>query len=188
MRTNFSVPHTATQPVIPDVTMPTIIGTTRSSGMPSLIRPPSFTNTAPAVTGIAIRKLMRAAASRSNRRKRPAVIVMPEREVPGLRASAWAAPITTASRSAHAVDAPVAHLAGRRPTCSMPNTISEMPMIVGLPRCSSICSWNTAPTRAAGIVASSSSHATLPSVVTPSRRWKTARQPSRMYTARSLRK
>ncbi len=42
---------------------------------------------------------MRAAASRSKPANRPAVIVIPDRDVPGLRASAWAAPMTTASRA-----------------------------------------------------------------------------------------
>ena len=65
--------------------------------MPSAARPPILNTTAPAVTGIIIRKLRRAAASRSKPRKRLAVIVMPERDVPGLRASAWAAPTTRAS-------------------------------------------------------------------------------------------
>ena len=94
------MPHTASHPAIPDVTMPTIIGTTSPSGMPSPARPAILNTTAPAVTGIIIKKLRRAAASRSKPRKRPAVIVMPDRDVPGLRASAWAAPTSRASRRA----------------------------------------------------------------------------------------
>ncbi len=54
---------------------------------------------APPVTGIIIRKLSRAAASRSKPRRRAAVIVIPERDVPGFSASACAAPTITASRT-----------------------------------------------------------------------------------------
>ena len=89
----------ASQPEIPDVTMPTIIGASRPSGMPS---PTSFVilNTiAPPVTGIIIKKLSRTAASRSKPRRRAAVIVIPERDVPGLSASACAAPTMTESRT-----------------------------------------------------------------------------------------
>ena len=52
---------------------------------------------APAVTGVAIRKLKRAADSRSRPAKRPAEIEMPERLMPGIRAIAWATPIPKAS-------------------------------------------------------------------------------------------
>ena len=44
------------------------------------------------------KKLKRAAACRVNPSIKPAVIVMPERDVPGTRANAWAKPIHTASR------------------------------------------------------------------------------------------
>ena len=49
---------------------------------------------APAMTGTDMRKLNRAAASRSRPRNRPVAIVMPERLMPGNRARAWATPMT----------------------------------------------------------------------------------------------
>ena len=99
VRTSFNVPQTAIQPAIPDVTIPTSIGTASPSGMPSLARPAPFSSTAPVVTGIIMRKLMRAAASRSNPMKRPAVIVIPDLDVPGFSASACAAPTISESRT-----------------------------------------------------------------------------------------
>ena len=65
--------------------------------MPSTAKPPILNTMAPSVTGIIIKKLIRAAASRSKPRKRAAVIVMPDRDVPGFSASAWAAPTSSAS-------------------------------------------------------------------------------------------
>ena len=53
---------------------------------------------APAVTGMLIRKAKRTAPSRSSPARRPAVIVMPERDTPGCSATAWPTPISTASR------------------------------------------------------------------------------------------
>ena len=50
-------------------------------------------------TTVLLYKLIRAAASRSKRRKRPAVIVMPERDVPGFSASAWDRASAAASSS-----------------------------------------------------------------------------------------
>ena len=52
---------------------------------------------AAAVTGTANRNEKRAAASRDKPRNSPAVIVTPERDVPGTSASACAQPITTTS-------------------------------------------------------------------------------------------
>ena len=49
------------------------------------------------MAGVDSRKEKRAAAARSKFLKRPAVSVMPLRDVPGTMASAWAAPITIAS-------------------------------------------------------------------------------------------
>ena len=46
--------------------------------------------------GVAIRKLKRAAASRSSPANRPAEIEMPERLTPGISASAWATPMPRA--------------------------------------------------------------------------------------------
>ena len=78
--------------------MPTIIGTSSPSGIPSLTRPPTSNTTAPTMIGIDIRKLIRTAASRLKPMNRAAVIVIPDREVPGFSASAWAAPTMIASR------------------------------------------------------------------------------------------
>ena len=51
-------------------------------------------------------------------------------------------------------------------------------MIVGVPRCSSIESWNTAPTAAAGMVDSTSSQAIRPSVSSGPSRCTIARAPA----------
>ena len=51
---------------------------------------------------------MRAAASRSNRTNRPAVIVIPDRDVPGLRASAWAAPMSDGVAGLQVLDLAIA--------------------------------------------------------------------------------
>ena len=82
----------------------------------------------------------------------------------------------------------------RLPACwsahhsSTPNTISDTAMIQGLPRRVSIQSSSTAPTSAAGMVASTSSQATLPSVVVGFSRRTTSRSPSRTYVTMSRRK
>ena len=70
------------------VMIPAIIGPISPSGIPSTANEPILNTTAPAITGMLIRKLNRAAESRSNPVHRAAVIVMPDRDVPGLRASA----------------------------------------------------------------------------------------------------
>ena len=51
---------------------------------------------APRVIGVASRKLKRAADSRVRPSARPALIVAPERLMPGSRASAWLRPIASA--------------------------------------------------------------------------------------------
>ena len=112
---------------------------------------PTLNTTAPAVTGMAIRNEIRAAESRLKLRKRPAVMVMPEREVPGLSASTWPAP--TISGVLHGV------LARCRawPACGRPIQSSEAEhdqrhgderdACRAARRC---CSSNSAPTAAAG--------------------------------------
>src|SRR5690606_27443471 len=57
----------------------------------------SFTAEASTIIGIASRKENRDAVSRVMPRNRPAVMVTPERDVPGTRARAWAMPTRTAS-------------------------------------------------------------------------------------------
>ena len=52
--------------------------------------------TAPAVIGVAIRKLKRAADARSRPARRPAEIEIPERLMPGTRARTWATPMPVA--------------------------------------------------------------------------------------------
>ena len=106
------------------------------------------------MTGMLIRKLSRAAESRSKPVQRAAVIVIPDRDVPGLRASACAAPTLSESATPRSSS-------GRSPFCwsahhnNKPNTINDTPMIHGSPSDSSIQSSNMAPTSAAGTVASS---------------------------------
>jgi hypothetical protein len=54
---------------------------------------------APRMIGRLIRNEKRAAASRSSPIRRPAVMVPPDRETPGAKASAWPAPIAIACRA-----------------------------------------------------------------------------------------
>src|SRR5580692_3795709 len=72
-------------------------GRSRLPALCNLMSAGSLETTAPAISGADRRNEKRVAASRVKRRKRPAVIVMPERDTPGQRASAWAVPIVTAS-------------------------------------------------------------------------------------------
>ncbi len=58
------------------------------------------------MTGMPIRNANRAALSRVRPRNRPAAMVTPDRLVPGNRASAWAAPMVTASPSVQPVQVP----------------------------------------------------------------------------------
>ena len=51
---------------------------------------------APRITGIAIRKENAAASSAFRPNHRAVTTVVPEREIPGIRANAWAKPITSA--------------------------------------------------------------------------------------------
>ncbi len=53
--------------------------------------------TAPSVIGVAMRKLNRAAASRVSPAKRPALMMIPERLMPGTSAIAWAHPMPNAA-------------------------------------------------------------------------------------------
>ena len=85
-------------------TNPTARGPTSEPASPPVSSSRPFQMPAPAMIGTAIRNEKRAAASRVRPRYRPAEIVMPEREMPGKRASACAAPMTTASRTPSAVE------------------------------------------------------------------------------------
>ena len=73
------------------------------------VTPPSasafgtFSTAAAAMIGIDIRKLNVAALARSNPSARPAVMVAPERETPGMNANACAHPTSSASGSSEAV-------------------------------------------------------------------------------------
>ena len=57
---------------------------------------PSFSTPAPAIAGMPSRKAKRAASGRSKPSARAAVMVMPERLVPGMMAIAWATPMISA--------------------------------------------------------------------------------------------
>ena len=61
-------------------------------GRPSFITWWSFSSAAPAMIGVESRKLKRAAASRVKLRNKPPVIVIPERETPGITANACNTP------------------------------------------------------------------------------------------------
>jgi len=72
------------------------------------------TTTAPPTTTSAIRNDRRAADSRSKSSKRPALIVMPDRDTPGWSASVWARPMMAASRGPNGLGGPSSfRVAGR---------------------------------------------------------------------------
>ena len=78
--------------------MALVVTPTRSGVMaaPEKSRSPAFSTTAPRMAGIDSKKLNRAAASRSIPRNKPAAMVDPEREMPGVIARPWPKPIPTA--------------------------------------------------------------------------------------------
>ena len=87
----------AKTPAANDESMPTRSGNSSTSTPSSPVTRRRISKTiAPAVIGVAIRKLKRAAASRSRPANRPAEMEMPDRLIPGMSASAWAAPMPTA--------------------------------------------------------------------------------------------
>lgn len=69
---------------------------TQSTGSAALIRSVNVRVVAATIVGIARRKENRAAATRENPKHRAQVMVMPEREVPGINASTCATPISIA--------------------------------------------------------------------------------------------
>ena len=69
----------------------------QSTGPLASSRSLNLNSPAPAMVGMESRKEKRAEASRLNPIISPAVMVMPEREVPGISASAWATPMNSTS-------------------------------------------------------------------------------------------
>ena len=121
----------------------------------------SFTplnRTAPNTIGIRSRNENRAAASRSSPENRPAVIVTPERDTPGISARICDSPISVARPS------PVSEMPARCGVRSaiqsrIPKVASRIAICHGSPSLVSIQSSPAAPTTAAGIVASPIAHA-----------------------------
>ena len=106
---------------------------------------------APATTGISIRKENRAAVSRSRPRKRAAVIVIPEREVPGARDRTWASPIQMPSRIVGLSEASALRQAVGEAEQEA-KTISWIAIIQGSPRWSSMKPEPRPPKITAGTV------------------------------------
>ncbi len=127
-----------------------------------------------------------AADARSNRSHRPIEIVAPERDTPGARASAWAVPMSHASRRwnssvGRAPAKPSAH-------CSTSaKRIRLIPMRIGSPRLSSITLVNRAPMTAPGMAVSRSNHAIRSSTVVIDR-VRSECQAATMYDHTSCRK
>ena len=133
--------------------MPISIGAISSAGTPSLTRCPSFKSAAPATTGSDRRKEKRAAASRLKPRNKAAVMVIPERETPGMSARHWARPIIRANfrviRSIFHRLAPVVSAKAR----TRPKMIRKPAMSAGLLRkISSRGASRVLPAMAAGMV------------------------------------
>src|SRR5689334_16001848 len=76
--------------------------TTPTTATPTPMSPPnaSLSSKSPAASsaGIDMKKLSLVAVTRSSPRNRPTEIVAPERETPGISATAWPSPMLTASR------------------------------------------------------------------------------------------
>ena len=109
--------------------------------------------------GIASRKLNRAAPERESPSARPAVMVMPDRDVPGISASACAQPIASACGQ-------VSENSSFRPRpkrsaryISIPKKLSVPATKSGLRKFASMKSPNARPTRPTGMVATRICHA-----------------------------
>ena len=89
-------PQIATSPTTAAASMPTTNGPADPAGSPLAATLAPFRSAAPNTIGTSRRNERRAASSRLSFRKRPAVIVTPEREVPGIRARHWASPTPNA--------------------------------------------------------------------------------------------
>src|ERR671918_2559199 len=87
----------ARYPTTPEVILPTRKSNTSLASIPDPKASARLKSAAAVVMGTLIRKENRAASSRRRPRKRPIVIVAPERETPGNRAAVWASPIPSAS-------------------------------------------------------------------------------------------
>lgn len=91
---------------------------------------------APPMIGVDNRKENLAAVSLVRFLKRPAVIVIPDLETPGIRAIAWAVPINRASAIEDLSRFFLLYFSAA--SISMPNTVVEKTMISGLLRVCSI--------------------------------------------------
>ncbi len=114
---------------------------------------------APAVIGVAMRKLNRAADSRSRPANRAAEMEIPDRLMPGMSAKAWAVPSPTASGN---VTSPTRRVWGpqRSATHMIAAPTRSMTATSPIPRTAvSIASLNRKPAIAAGIVAATRSQA-----------------------------
>ena len=117
--------------------------------------------TAPAVIGVAIRKLNRAASSRVRPAKRPALMLMPDRLIPGTSAIACAQPMPKAApkprRPSSFVWRP-----SRSAVQRMPAPITRVSATRSSWRtCSSKKSFRVTPTTTAGGRVTAMSHASL---------------------------
>ncbi len=110
---------------------------------------------------IARRKEKRAAAVLERPAKSPAVIVMPERDVPGMSATACARPTNTASF--HPMR-PISLFPGLLSAAqsTSPHTMEDQPIISRVRKGPATRSWAKTPATATGMVAASAIHASAP--------------------------
>ena len=115
--------------------------------------------TAPSVIGTRSRNEKRAAESRSRPRNRAAVIVIPERETPGIERRALREPDRDGAAAGRG--RPARRVCGRRSAhqSTRPKTASKIAICHGSPRFSAIWSAEAAPTIPAGTVAMTTNHA-----------------------------
>src|SRR5918996_1605276 len=160
----------ASSPLAAAAIIPTTKGPVEPGGRsPRSTSVTPFQSEAPKTIGMRSKKEMRAAESRSRPRKRAAVIVMPERDTPGMRARLCARPTATA------VPAPRADISRRGGVRSAihrttPKTARKTAICHGSPRWSAMRSSPSAPIAAAGTVAIATNHAIRSSAVSTRRR------------------
>src|SRR5207247_52575 len=141
-------------------------------GTPLVRSPGTSTNPAPRITGVASRNENRAASWWRRPAIRPPPMVTPEREMPGMKASAWHAPTMAAARklmrsadakcaSCSVRDAPrsVRRRRNSKPSMSRPLTIRKPAATYGLANNDLILLSRKTPRMAAGMVPTSSSMA-----------------------------
>ena len=108
---------------------------------------------APRMAGMAMMKPKRPDSSGESPRMMPVVMTIPDREMPGRRASAWLSPISTASPAVRSSALPEPRFASRARNSTMPVATNAVPTPIVDSWNSSTADANSNPTIPAGTVA-----------------------------------